>query len=112
MGEPTKAPHGGTPPLDCELKSHASGVAFRLTQMKPRLSPLKGFCRWDIEVPPEMAEVYCHKIAERWDFRGEQGEDWEGPVTGFPLGPAWGGGDFLVTRSSAARTKDKQGGGG
>ena len=59
-----------------------------------------------------MAEIYSHKITERWDFRGEQGEDWEGPVTCFPLGPAWGGGDFLVTRSSAARTKDKQGGGG
>ena len=100
------------PPLDCELKSHASGVAFRLTQMKPRPSPLKGYSRWDIEVPPDMAEVYCKKIAERWDFRGEQEEDWEGPVTCFPLGPTWGGGDFLITRSSAARTKDKQGGGG
>ena len=80
------------PPLDCELKSHASGVAFRLTQMKPRPSPLKGYSRWDIEVPPDMAEVYCKKIAERWDFRGKQEEDWEGPVTCFPLGPTWGGG--------------------
>ena len=61
------------PPLDCELKSHASGVAFRLTQMKPRSSPLKGYSRWDIEVPPDMAEGYCKKITERWDFRGEQG---------------------------------------
>ena len=94
MGEPAKAPHAGTPPVDSEAKNHASGVAFRLTQMKPRPSPLKGFCRWDIEVPPDMAEIYCHKIAERWDLRGEQEEDWEGPVTSFRLGPTWGRGTF------------------
>ena len=80
--------------------------------MKPRLSPLKDFCTCDIEVPPDMAEIYCQKIAERRDFRGKQEEEWEGPVTCFPLGPTWGEGDFLVTRFSAARAKDKQGGGG
>ena len=83
------------PPPPDELKSNATGVAFQLGQVLARRSPIRGYARWDIEVPAEHLGAYCAQVQARWPW-DTRGPDWGGAVTCFPLG-AWEHGDFLVT---------------